>query len=424
MRIRPRPWIWFVAVAIVVAACSSSGGGSGGEQSADDPDDRSSELDALFDQYAEESASVELAASDAAEPADIPASAGGAAGFSRYVFREFEGQVLTSLVEGPLGRQVRCLEVDLPCSYEELKELDDSGAPVPDELGLTEAELSELVDQLDEVRATTERYADVNEACADGYISDQTQTPNMGSHFFSAERLADREFNPSEPEILIYTQADGESPDPDTYGQCVDGEWTGGDVTITAASFILPTSHVGDDHPDAFAGDLDNWHVHYNLCRGSGSDSIVTEEECRERGGNWQGRLGWMIHTWAAPGFDNQLGVFGMWNPTIWPVTDPGVLVGRSVVSPSDLPEGSALQPIRNFAFGEVTVDAGSEVVWSNSDSVAHTVNAGSQASPLTAFTSGVFAPGESYSVTFDEPGEYRYFCSLHPDMSGTVIVN
>ena len=411
--------MWLALIGIVVAACSSTGG-TDQQDAAPEPDD---ELEALFDLYAEESAGIELAASDASEPAEVPSSAGGASGFSRYVFREVGDQVLTSLVEGPVGRQVRCLEVDLPCSYEELVELNESSAPIPDELGLTEVELAELVDQLDEVRATTERYADVDAACRDGYISDQTQTPNMGSHFFNAERLGDGEFNPSEPEILIYTQADGQSPDSDTYGQCVDGEWTGGPLTITAASFILPTSNFGNDHPEAFAGDLDNWHVHYNLCRGEGVDSIVTEEQCREQGGNWLGRLGWMIHAWAAPDYDNQLGVFGMWNPTVWPVTDPAVLRGERVATPTDLPPGAALQSIESFSFGEVTIDAGSQVVWSNSDSVAHTVNAGSPASPLTTFTSGVFAPGETYSVTFDEPGVYRYFCSLHPDMTGKVIV-
>ena len=385
---RLRHVLALTAVAGLAAAACSTGGGSGDEADGDDSD-ASTTTEAVAD-----------LASDAAPPTEVPDLPGGAAGYSHFVFELLGGEVKTTLVEGPRGPQVR-----EPWSYQQLKALAASGDPIPEELELSDDDLAELVAQLDEAREATEKYRDIDVAIADGYRQTTDQVANMGEHW-NRSGAGSRDFNPAEPDILMYVTND-------------DGE-----KELVGTSFVLLRSRVGDDHPDAFAGDLDNWHVHYNLCRGSGSDSIVTEEECRERGGNWQGRLGWMIHTWAAPGFDNQLGVFGMWNPTIWPVTDPGVLVGRSVVSPSDLPEGSALQPIRNFAFGEVTVDAGSEVVWSNSDSVAHTVNAGSQASPLTAFTSGVFAPGESYSVTFDEPGEYRYFCSLHPDMSGTVIVN
>ena len=37
---------------------------------------------------------------------------------------------------------------------------------------------------------------------------------------------------------------------------------------------------------------------------------------------------------------------------------------------------------------------------------------------------SGVLAPSQSFSLTFDQPGEYSYFCVLHPDMQGTIIVD
>lgn len=36
---------------------------------------------------------------------------------------------------------------------------------------------------------------------------------------------------------------------------------------------------------------------------------------------------------------------------------------------------------------------------------------------------SDVFAPGESYEIEFHEPGQYSYFCALHPDMQGTIVV-
>lgn len=406
-------------VAVAAAACTSGGG----ESSSNDAPDIESAAD--FDEYLVEADAVPLAESDAAEPAVLPTSAGGASGYTRYVFREFDGQVLTSLVEGPLGRQVRCQDVDLPCSYDDLKELHDSGDKIPDELSLTDSELAELVSQLDETRATAERYADVNDACADGYFSDRTQTPNMGSHFTRYDLVADGEFDPAEPEILIYAAADGAAPTPDTFGQCRDGVWDGGDLEIVATAFILLNGQTGDDHPEGYAGDIDNWHVHYNLCRGVGRDAIVTEDECKARGGRWAGTLGWMMHSWVGPGYDNQLGVFSMWNPTIYPVSDPDTIKGERTATVSSLPPGSAVSSIENFSFGDtIEIDAGKSAIWANTDSVAHTVTAGDAAAPDDEFDSGVFAPGESYEVTFEDPGEYQFFCALHPDMSGTVVVN
>ncbi|MCZ7531158.1 MAG: plastocyanin/azurin family copper-binding protein [Acidimicrobiia bacterium] len=404
-------------VAVTIAACTSGGGDSGADSTP------AVETEADFDQYLAEAAAVPLADSDAAEPPVLPTSAGGASGYTRYVFREFEGQVLTSLVEGPLGRQVRCQDVELPCSYEDLKELHESDDEIPEELGLDADELATLVGELDQTRAVIERYADVNDACADGYFSDRTQSPNMGSHFTKYSLIADGEFDPGEPEILIYAAAGGVEPTPEIVGQCKNGQWDGGEMEIVAAAYIVLTGQVGDDHPEGYTGEIDNWHVHYNLCRGIGRDSIVTEEECEARGGRWAGTLGWMMHAWVAPGYDNQLGVFSMWNPTVWPISDPEVIKGERTATISDAAPGAALASIENFSFGDVEVEAGNAVTWANSDSVAHTVTAGSASSPLDVFDSGVFAPGESFEVTFDEPGEYEFFCTLHPDMSGTVIV-
>ena len=72
----------------------------------------------------------------------------------------------------------------------------------------------------------------------------------MGAHFTSRERILDGVFDPSEPEILLYSREDG-------------GRWR-----LTGTAFIILTQQVGQDHPNAFAGPLDNWHVHYSLCTG------------------------------------------------------------------------------------------------------------------------------------------------------------
>jgi amicyanin len=74
---------------------------------------------------------------------------------------------------------------------------------------------------------------------------------------------------------------------------------------------------------------------------------------------------------------------------------------------------------IGNFTFGpqEVKVKAGTTVTWTNEDDIPHTV-----VSP-NAFRSKVMDTDGTYSFTFTTPGTYKYFCSLHPHMTGTIVV-
>ena len=76
---------------------------------------------------------------------------------------------------------------------------------------------------------------------------------------------------------------------------------------------------------------------------------------------------------------------------------------------------------IRNFAFRPhiVTVKRGVTVRWTNKDSTAHTVT-----SDTGAFGSPVLQPGVSFSVRFTRPGAYRYHCSIHPSMTGEIVVS
>ncbi len=72
----------------------------------------------------------------------------------------------------------------------------------------------------------------------------------------------------------------------------------------------------------------------------------------------------------------------------------------------------------------EVTVDVGGEVTWSNDDTSAHTVTAGSAADgPSGVFDSSLFMAGTTFSHTFEEAGEFPYFCMVHPWMIGIVTV-
>ena len=142
-------------------------------------------------EYVAQAAAFDQAGADAQFPQGLTFAAGGAPGYSRYVFREHSEGVVPTLVEGPLDGTVRCQDEALPCSYLELKELAASGADIPPELQMTAEELSTLVAQLDELNAFAEAHRDVESACAEGFVSDQIQTANMGSHFYQPAWIGD-----------------------------------------------------------------------------------------------------------------------------------------------------------------------------------------------------------------------------------------
>ena len=77
---------------------------------------------------------------------------------------------------------------------------------------------------------------------------------------------------------------------------------------------------------------------------------------------------------------------------------------------------------IDNFSFGPValTVPIGTTVTWTKRDDIPH--NTVSTDDPKT-FKSKVLDTDEKFSFTFSKPGTYPYFCSIHPKMTGKVIV-
>ena len=72
-----------------------------------------------------------------------------------------------------------------------------------------------------------------------------------------------------------------------------------------------------------------------------------------------------------------------------------------------------------------VTINAGDTVEWINIDTAAHTVTSGLPSDgPSGEFDSSLILANATYSVTFEEPGSYDYFCIVHPWMVGNVQVN
>jgi plastocyanin len=75
---------------------------------------------------------------------------------------------------------------------------------------------------------------------------------------------------------------------------------------------------------------------------------------------------------------------------------------------------------IDNFSFGpqKVTVPVGATVTWTNRDDIPHTV-----VSTDGVFKSKVRDTDEKFSYTFTKAGTYPYYCSVHPKMTGQIVV-
>ena len=89
--------------------------------------------------------------------------------------------------------------------------------------------------------------------------------------------------------------------------------------------------------------------------------------------------------------------------------------IARAVPAPA-----AAAVTIGNFTFKAptLTVKPGTTVTWTNGDDIPHTV-----VSKDGVFKSKVLDTGDRFSFTFAKAGQFGYFCSLHPHMTGTVIV-
>lgn len=123
--------------------------------------------------------------------------------------------------------------------------------------------------ELDRVRAATERYVDIANAIADGYVDIDVIMPNMGHHYLN-ESLLDGTFEVERPEILVYM------PD-------------GNDMRLVAVEYAVPLS-LSEHAPMGFTGAADVW------------DRNTTFQL-------------WTLHAWIWR--ENPNGVFAPLNPTV-----------------------------------------------------------------------------------------------------------
>jgi plastocyanin len=97
------------------------------------------------------------------------------------------------------------------------------------------------------------------------------------------------------------------------------------------------------------------------------------------------------------------------------------LLAGSPSAKANDQPSAANAEvKIDNFSFGpqNLTVPVGTTVTWTNRDDIPHTV-----VSTDGVFKSKVQDTDEKFSYTFTKAGTYPYFCSVHPKMTGKIVV-
>jgi len=97
------------------------------------------------------------------------------------------------------------------------------------------------------------------------------------------------------------------------------------------------------------------------------------------------------------------------------------LFVGSPSVTATDQPSGANAEvKIDNFVFGPqtITVPVGATVTWTNKDDIPHTT-----VSTDGVFKSKVMDTDEKFSYTFAKAGTYPYYCTIHPKMTGKIVV-
>jgi plastocyanin len=96
------------------------------------------------------------------------------------------------------------------------------------------------------------------------------------------------------------------------------------------------------------------------------------------------------------------------------------VIHGAASVLPARAGGAGLEVKIDNFTFApaRITAKVGTTITWVNEDDIPHTVAAATK-----AFKSKALDTDDKFAFTFTTPGTYEYFCSLHPHMTGTIVI-
>jgi plastocyanin len=112
-------------------------------------------------------------------------------------------------------------------------------------------------------------------------------------------------------------------------------------------------------------------------------------------------------------------------DPTVEPPPGQDVEGDDAAAEADEPPAGAADVATRDIAFvpPAITVAVGTTVTWTNEDVVAHTITSGEPGAADGAFGERLGSEGDQVDVTFSDPGTFAYFCEIHPNMTGEVVV-
>jgi plastocyanin len=102
-------------------------------------------------------------------------------------------------------------------------------------------------------------------------------------------------------------------------------------------------------------------------------------------------------------------------------VSTPALLFAPAL-APAPAHAASHAITMANYAFSprNETITAGDSVTWTNTDQAPHDVTT---TSAPVSIHSATLTTGQSWTYTFTVPGTYSYLCSIHPDMTATLVV-
>ena len=110
--------------------------------------------------------------------------------------------------------------------------------------------------------------------------------------------------------------------------------------------------------------------------------------------------------------------------PTSTPVPAPEPAPTPTLPALPGIEGPTIITDIANRKLSDVTIPAGTVLLWSQLDAVSHTTTSGTPGNTTGLWDSGELDRGDSFSYTFTEEGAFPYFCKIHPDtMRATVEV-
>jgi plastocyanin len=265
-------------------------------------------------------------------------------------------------------------------------------------------------------------------------VPEEEQEEEEGGESPAAEEPADPPANTINATILPGSSAQGNpdyDPDPITISQGDGVQWANEDNTphtVTsrqegvfdsglinpADAWILNSAEIAPAEYEYYCTLHPFMVATLVVSNGAAPPSQSSENDTATQGAVINNQSGTSANNTAA---GNNTAAISNSPPASGSVTTVSIPVGASVPT-----NGQFYEP------NNVDTSVGSMVTWVNDDTAPHTVTSGivenNRPTPDGSFDSGIINPGDSFPFVFDKAGEYPYYCTIHPFMTGKVTSN